>query len=193
MSIGEYEASLRERAVAARRRLFDAKPPVRMVAAMPQPVAPKPSVPDLTAMPAGAAILHGVARKYAMTPDEIKGPSRRKEVMPARYEVCFRLVVEAGYSYPQAGRFMGGRHHTTVLHSIRRFVASSPEAAEQWAEFQNVKAERAEAHRLRAIEMYFEHGYTLSAIRRALGVFMPLISQWIAVAENERMRKGDPS
>lgn len=49
---------------------------------------------------------------------DIKGLVRKKEICRIR-DACCLLAREAQYSYPQAGREMGRRDHTTIISSVR--------------------------------------------------------------------------
>lgn len=69
--------------------------------------------------PSVRRILQVVGDAYDVTVSEIRGKSQRGYLLHARHLACYLLVRRAGYSLPNAGRMMGGRHHTTVLHSVR--------------------------------------------------------------------------
>jgi chromosomal replication initiation ATPase DnaA len=62
-------------------------------------------------------ILQDVADRHGVTVDDIKSPLRIKRVVIARQEAYY-LLREAGYSFPQVGRFCGGRDHSTVVHGV---------------------------------------------------------------------------
>ena len=54
------------------------------------------------------------AREHGCTLDFVIKPFGRKSE-PARRAVVYELRETLGWSFPQIGRFLGGRHHTTVL------------------------------------------------------------------------------
>lgn len=62
-----------------------------------------------------------VAAKHKIeSVDELAGVSRRKNFARARFELFYLLRVHKGWSYPEIGRKLNGRDHTTVLHGIRK-------------------------------------------------------------------------
>jgi hypothetical protein len=72
-----------------------------------------------------ADILEQTARKYAkhgVTANLIRSNRRtRGAVMQARFEACWRAREETGLSLPLIGKLLGGRDHTTILHSVRMY------------------------------------------------------------------------
>lgn len=66
-----------------------------------------------------------VASKHGVTVDDIKGPRRVKNIMAARVEFYIRAVNETSKSYPQIGRFCGGRDHTTILKVVKSRMANA--------------------------------------------------------------------
>jgi hypothetical protein len=62
-------------------------------------------------------ILQDVAERHGVTVDDIKSPLRTRRVVLARQEAYY-LLREAGYSFPQIGRFCGGRDHSTAMHGV---------------------------------------------------------------------------
>lgn len=74
-------------------------------------------------LPAGlpAAIIHFAAHACGLAPADITGRSRRQDVSDARH-IAAHLIRQAGYSLPAIGRALG-RHHTTVLASLRQHQA----------------------------------------------------------------------
>ncbi len=83
-----------------------------------QPI-PKPPRADARL---STRILYEVATRHNMTVDEVIGRDRRPRYIRARQEAMY-LLRQAGYSYPQVGRFVGGRDHTTALHGERQHAA----------------------------------------------------------------------
>lgn len=82
---------------------------------------PIPKPPKATAR-LSTRILYEVATRHNMTVDEMIGRDRRPRYIRARQEAMY-LLRQAGYSYPQVGRFVGGRDHTTALHGERQHAA----------------------------------------------------------------------
>jgi hypothetical protein len=69
---------------------------------------------------AAEMIIHETAFAYGITPSQIKGYGRSKNVVEARFECFHRLSSDLGYSLPMIGKTVGGRDHSGVLHGIRR-------------------------------------------------------------------------
>lgn len=64
-----------------------------------------------------------VAAKHNVSVLEILSVRRNKPIVRARQEACWRMKMETTMSLPKIGLRLGGRDHTTVLHSIRRHAA----------------------------------------------------------------------
>lgn len=65
------------------------------------------------------SIVADVARKYGLTVEALRGPSRIRSVSWPRQEAMWRMINTKRYSLPQVGRFFN-RDHTTVLHGWRQ-------------------------------------------------------------------------
>lgn len=65
-------------------------------------------------------IIAEVSEKHRISVNQIKGPSRLREVIAARFEVYWRLHDELGYSLGMVGEACGGKDHSGVLHGIRK-------------------------------------------------------------------------
>lgn len=63
------------------------------------------------------------ARLFEISPETLLGPSRVPSVVAARGEVQTQLR-ERGFTFKEIGELTGGRHHTTVMHNVRRVLAS---------------------------------------------------------------------
>ncbi len=59
-----------------------------------------------------------VAAKNMVTVAALRGPDRSRSVAWPRQD-AMRRMVDAGFSTPQIGRFLGNRDHTTVMHGAR--------------------------------------------------------------------------
>lgn len=66
----------------------------------------------------GQAILNEVAAKHGISVGEIKSQSRRQKYSRPRQEAYFRLRTETSLSYPNIGKMIGGRDHTTVMYGV---------------------------------------------------------------------------
>jgi chromosomal replication initiator protein len=65
-------------------------------------------------------ILFEAANEYNVSVNDIRGPSREKQVVAARFCCIVRLRDETNLSYPAIGRILD-RDHTTVMYGERRF------------------------------------------------------------------------
>ncbi|HUS07645.1 MAG TPA: chromosomal replication initiator protein DnaA [Bryobacteraceae bacterium] len=66
------------------------------------------------------SVLRAVAEKFSMQPSQIKQKSNSRQIAYPR-QVAMYLVKElTSASLPEIGRAFGGKHHTTVLHSIQK-------------------------------------------------------------------------
>lgn len=68
-------------------------------------------------------IVAEVCIKHRVSIAQVKGSSRLREVVTARFEAFYRISEELGYSLPMIGRAVGNRDHSGVLHGIRRHKA----------------------------------------------------------------------
>lgn len=69
-------------------------------------------------MSKAAAILKNVCRQYGVTPNELRGQARNKNLLSARVEFS-RLGRMQGWSLPLIGRLLN-RDHTTVLYYLKK-------------------------------------------------------------------------
>ncbi|MDA8611252.1 chromosomal replication initiator protein DnaA [Candidatus Pacebacteria bacterium] len=65
-------------------------------------------------------LIHIVANFYNIDPDDICDKTRRKEVVRPRQITMYILREDFSTSYPTIGDKMGGRDHTTVIHSCEK-------------------------------------------------------------------------
>jgi len=71
--------------------------------------------------PSGAEqLITMVCNYYSVTLDEIKGPRRQRELVKPRQIAMYLLKHELGMGYPRIGRELGGRDHTTAMHSVEK-------------------------------------------------------------------------
>lgn len=65
-------------------------------------------------------VIQLVADYYRVPETELRGPTRKREIMIPR-QVCMYLIYEVlAYSYDTIGDYFSGRNHTTVLHSYNK-------------------------------------------------------------------------
>lgn len=106
--------------------------PVSLVTApKPEPVLfeamPKPEQLETVELLPSRRIIKGTAAAFKMSVADLLGKDRHKRFVVAR-AVAIRLLREQTwsdgtlrFSYPQIGRMMGGRDHSTVIHAINNF------------------------------------------------------------------------
>lgn len=58
-----------------------------------------------------------------VTPEAVKSKSRRRRVCLVRNEVAYWIRSKKKMSMPQIAEILGGRDHTTIYHSLRRYAA----------------------------------------------------------------------
>jgi hypothetical protein len=67
-----------------------------------------------------ADVIRETAAKHRLTVAELLGPSRERKYVRPRQEAMYQVFTKCPHiSYPEAGRRMGGRDHTTVLHGVK--------------------------------------------------------------------------
>jgi chromosomal replication initiator protein len=66
------------------------------------------------------AIIKAVAAKFNVPPSQIKLKSNRRDIARPRQIAMYLTKELTQASLPEIGRAFGGKHHTTVLHSIHR-------------------------------------------------------------------------
>ena len=195
--MGPIEASIRERAIAAKRRLMRAGGtllPSPRLAEIPLPPVPEPVRPKVvTPRQHTMDILEEVAEKHGIKSADILGPSRLVVVSTARHEAAYRIVVEMGMSLPMVGRFLGGRDHTTILNSVRRYVKQNPGAAEAINEMNGYFAVVRNRKRAEAIELYFDQGKKPPEIARSVRASNLAVSKWILDEIERRKEIGELS
>ena len=64
------------------------------------------------------AIIRAVAAKHNLQPAQLKQKSNRREIARPRQVAMYLTKDGTQASLPEIGRAFGGKHHTTVLHSV---------------------------------------------------------------------------
>jgi chromosomal replication initiator protein len=72
------------------------------------------------------AVQKAVAEKYGIKPAQLREKSNRKEIVAPRQVAMFLVKELTHASLPEIGRAFGGKHHTTVIHSITRVAELKP-------------------------------------------------------------------
>ena len=89
---------------------------------------PSPPPPAATERdPVSERIVGVVAAAFGIAPDQVVGPSRTRHVVEARQVAMYVLREGRGLSYPAIGEALGGRDHTTAMHSVERVRARMAE------------------------------------------------------------------
>lgn len=65
-------------------------------------------------------IIRAVAAKFNLQPGQLRMKSNRRDIARPRQVAMYLAKELTQASLPEIGRAFGGKHHTTVLHSIRR-------------------------------------------------------------------------
>lgn len=78
------------------------------------------AVSRLNKQPNLREILALIARTYSIPQSQLKSQTRRQSIVAARAMFAYLARELAGTSYQQIGRALGGRDHTTIMHSYRK-------------------------------------------------------------------------
>lgn len=65
-------------------------------------------------------IIREVHRYYHIPIEDLLGPKRTKELVSARHIVIYLLRHLCSLSYPEIGRKMGGKDHSTIMHGCKK-------------------------------------------------------------------------
>jgi chromosomal replication initiator protein len=68
------------------------------------------------------SIMKAVAEKYGIKPPQLREKSNRKEIVVPRQVAMYITKELTPASLPEIGRAFGGKHHTTVIHSIEKIT-----------------------------------------------------------------------
>lgn len=68
-------------------------------------------------------IMHEICQLYGVTLIDLISNRRTACLTRPRMHAYYRLRTETTLSYPQIGKLMGGRDHTTAMHGYKRFLA----------------------------------------------------------------------
>ena len=87
-------------------------PPTQFIP--PCPIPPKPMIPINSV----DAIMRAASKYYDIPMIVLKSVRRNRAVVRARHVAAYLAYMHTGLSFPCIGRRMGGRDHTTILHSV---------------------------------------------------------------------------
>jgi chromosomal replication initiator protein len=66
------------------------------------------------------AIVRAVADRFNLSPSQLKMKSNSRQIAYPRQVAMYLCKELTTASLPEIGRYFGGKHHTTVLHSIQK-------------------------------------------------------------------------
>jgi len=66
------------------------------------------------------AIIRKVAEHFSLTPAQLKMKSNTRQIAYPRQIAMYLAKELTQASLPEIGRAFGGKHHTTVLHSVQK-------------------------------------------------------------------------
>ena len=79
-------------------------------------------------------IIKAVTKYYDISESDLKGRSRKKEIVKPRQVVMYLLREELEYSFPFIGKKIGGKDHTTVMYSHKKIKKKLEEEDEDMKE-----------------------------------------------------------
>lgn len=85
-------------------------------------------------------VVDKVARYFDIEPASIYEKTRRKEVVKPRQLIMYILREDFHVSYPAIGQKLGGRDHTTVIHSCEKIKREVKESEELEEEISQIRA-----------------------------------------------------
>ncbi|KKW19520.1 MAG: Chromosomal replication initiator protein DnaA [Parcubacteria group bacterium GW2011_GWA2_51_10] len=85
-------------------------------------------------------IVRRIAQYYEIPEKNIYEKTRKKEVVKPRQIIMYMLREEFGVSYPSIGEKLGGRDHTTVIHSCEKIKRDSKASAVLEQELEHIRA-----------------------------------------------------
>ena len=63
-----------------------------------------------------------VSACYEQSIADIRGHSRKRFLITPRHVFCYIAYITLQMEYTYIGAFLGGRNHTTIMHSVRNSV-----------------------------------------------------------------------
>ena len=80
----------------------------------------KQSIPSQDKRVTIDAVIRAVAERYGLQPSQLKQKTNVHEISRPRQVAMYLCKELTQASLPEIGRHFGGKHHTTVIHSIRK-------------------------------------------------------------------------
>ena len=84
-------------------------------------------------------IRHIVCEFYGVDFKDVKGERRQRELVKPRQVLMYLLKTELGMTFPTIGREIGGRDHTTAMHSVEKREKEMKKSPELLDELQKIK------------------------------------------------------
>jgi chromosomal replication initiator protein len=66
------------------------------------------------------SVLRAVAEQFQLQPAQLKQKSNARQIAYPRQIAMYLIKELTQSSLPEIGRMFGGKHHTTVLHSVKK-------------------------------------------------------------------------
>lgn len=85
-------------------------------------------------------VVEKIARFYSIDPASIYEKTRKKEVVKPRQLIMYILREDFQVSYPAIGQKLGGRDHTTVIHSCEKIKEDMKHSSELEEEIGQIRA-----------------------------------------------------
>jgi chromosomal replication initiation ATPase DnaA len=85
-------------------------------------------------------IAASVGARFGVRTDQFKSPERTRRIAHPRQVAIYLTRRITGRSYPQIGRWFGGRDHSTMIHAIRAVTARRLADAQLDADIRAIEA-----------------------------------------------------
>jgi chromosomal replication initiator protein len=89
-------------------------------------------------LPTVDTIIEETANLYSLTPEDLKGPSKVRDIALARNVAIYLIRKLTNFSLKNIGNVFGGRDHSTILNSLRRIEEKIEESQEFSAIIKNI-------------------------------------------------------
>lgn len=90
---------------------------------------------EVSPAPTMADVAREVCREKGIALRDLKGASKERDLVAARWEAMFKMRLHTGRSMAAIGRFLGGRDHSTVSNGIQKYAAQiGAEIPKGWGE-----------------------------------------------------------